>query len=116
LPVPSVALVVVPFDFVGAKGIRRRRVVRRLPPAPEDGVAQGAPPIMWPVDSSGFEADPFSPAGQAQNMWRFLDGVRSLRNRREAGPLRWLSWLVVILVAVPTLAAVVLGLVRLVLG
>jgi hypothetical protein len=29
----------------------------------------GTPPVMWPDDSSGFEADPFSPAGLSQQVW-----------------------------------------------
>jgi hypothetical protein len=34
------------------------------------------PPVMWPSPSpsSGFEADPFSPAGQMQGVWRLTGG------------------------------------------
>jgi hypothetical protein len=32
-------------------------------------VAQSTPPVMWPDEGSGFEADPFSPAGMSQQIW-----------------------------------------------
>ena len=102
------------FGLVGADGIRRRRVVRHLPPVRDEGErpSDEPPPLMWPEAGSGFEADPFSPAGQAQAMWRFLDGIRSQRGR--GGPFRLLSWVIVILVFVPVTAAAVLALVHLV--
>gem|GEM_PF-4294750 len=30
------------------------------------------PPLMWPESGSGFEADPFRPAGIAQGEWGFI--------------------------------------------
>jgi hypothetical protein len=39
-------------------------------------VAQSTPPVMWPDEGSGFEADPFSPAGLSQQIWT-ATGYRS---------------------------------------
>jgi hypothetical protein len=33
-------------------------------------VTDTTPPVMWPDEGSGFEADPFSPAGMSQQVWR----------------------------------------------
>ena len=30
---------------------------------------ESTPPVMWPAEGSGFEADPFSPAGMSQQIW-----------------------------------------------
>jgi hypothetical protein len=58
---------------VGAKGIKRRKPYKRLPPprVPDEN-AVVPPHIMWPARGAGFEADPSSPAGQAQRGWWFL--------------------------------------------
>ena len=32
-------------------------------------LSNSEPPIMWPGSGSGFEADPFSPAGTAERDW-----------------------------------------------
>ena len=54
------------------------------------------PPVMWPGAGSGFEADPFTPAGTAEREWAFAQGL----GRRRGG--RILVWTVLILV--PTVA------------
>lgn len=40
--------------------------------------AESTPPVMWPDEGSGFEADPFSPAGMSQQIWT-ATGYRSRR-------------------------------------
>ena len=32
-------------------------------------VGDPTPPVMWPDEGSGFDADPFSPAGMSQQIW-----------------------------------------------
>ena len=66
-------------------------------PGPADGPGDG-PPVMWPGAGSGFEADPFSPAGTAEREWAFAQGL----GRRRGG--RIAVWTVLVLV--PTLALV----------
>jgi hypothetical protein len=39
-------------------------------------VVPSTPPVMWPDEGSGFEADPFSPAGMSQQIWT-ATGYRS---------------------------------------
>ncbi|MGD0851953.1 MAG: hypothetical protein ABSA07_01180 [Acidimicrobiales bacterium] len=43
----------------------------RRPPPTEDVTSETdrTPPVMWPSEGSGFEADPFSPAGMSQQIW-----------------------------------------------
>jgi hypothetical protein len=95
--------------------------VRHLPPVGGcvgDSVDE-PPPVMWPAADSGFEADPFSPAGRAQAMWRLLDGLRRLDGRRFSrfsGPVRLMFWVLAVLVAISVLMSTVLGLARLVTG
>jgi hypothetical protein len=48
---------------------------------------------MWPESGSGFEADPFSPAGMAQGEWGFIQH----RGRSRYG--RLVVWLALGLVA-----------------
>lgn len=59
---------------MGAKGIRKRTPSRRLPSLRRRTNYIDEPPVMWPPPSSGFEADPFSPAGQMQGWWQFTGG------------------------------------------
>ncbi|MDQ3758261.1 MAG: hypothetical protein M3394_10475 [Actinomycetota bacterium] len=68
---------------MGAKGIRRRKPYRRLPPArvPDDNDAI-PPHIMWPGPGSGFEAHPLSPAGRSMEGMRLLSGLRRRGGRR----------------------------------
>ncbi|HEX2039122.1 MAG TPA: hypothetical protein VHF47_05225 [Acidimicrobiales bacterium] len=95
---------------MGAKGIRRRKPYRRLPPArmPDDN--ELVPPnVMWPGPGSGFEAHPWSPAGRAQETWRFaraLGGGRGRRGRRTP-VARLVSGALVVVVAAALLAEVV---------
>jgi hypothetical protein len=68
---------------VGAQGIRRRKPKRPLPPARLSEHDESSPPhIMWPGPGSGFEADEWSPAGRAQQMWRFSLGLSRGRGQR----------------------------------
>jgi hypothetical protein len=59
---------------MGTKGIRKRKPYRRLPSLRGKAHYIDEPPVMWPSSSSGFEADPFSPAGQIQGVWRLTGG------------------------------------------
>jgi hypothetical protein len=52
------------------------------------------PPVMWPAPDSGFEADPFSPAGSAQREGLFFQGMARRRGGRAA------AWLMIALVLV----------------
>ena len=53
---------------------------------------------MWPAAGSGFEADPFSPAGTAQRQWLL---IRRLRYSRGGMGFVWviLALLVAVLIA-----------------
>ena len=87
---------------MGAKGIKRRKPQRRLPkvragdlPSENDLIP---PHIMWPARGSGFEADPHSPAGQAQRTWWMLNS----RRRRSRGfdlAVNVLAWMLLLLLA-----------------
>jgi hypothetical protein len=81
---------------MGSKGIKRRKPYRRLSPV-RGGVISDSdePPIMWPSSGSGFEADPFSPAGTAQREW-FL--TRRLGQSRGG---KVVVWAVLAVIAVP---------------
>jgi hypothetical protein len=70
----------------------------RIKPMPEPYDSE--PPIMWPSEGSGFEADSYSPAGTAQREW-----VLSQRlGRSRFGKLVvWLILALVILVPVVSL-------------
>jgi len=57
------------------------------------------PPVMWPEDGSGFEADPFSPAGLSQQIWR----ATGRRPRTRVG--RWLVGIVCVIIALAFIAA-----------
>lgn len=45
----------------------------------------GAPPIMWPQPGSGFVADPYSPAGSEERIWRLVN--RRQRGSKERDPI-----------------------------
>ncbi len=86
---------------MGSSGIRRRKPAHRLPkvrdadlPTENDLIP---PNIMWPAKGSGFEADPFSPAGSAQRGWWLLNAARRGRTRRA----RTLGWIYLLLIAIP---------------
>jgi hypothetical protein len=57
------------------------------------------PPVMWPEPGSGFEADPFSPAGMSQQIWR----ATGRRPRSRTG--LWIVRLVCVLIAAAFIAA-----------
>ena len=89
---------------MGAKGIKRRKPYRRLPPVDLPTENDLIPPhIMWPGKGSGFEADPFSPAGQAQRSWWALNAVR------RRGPVANVLTMCVAWLFLAYLAYVVLG-------
>ena len=57
------------------------------------------PPVMWPEAGSGFEADPLSPAGMTQQIWR----ATGRRPRTRAG--RWIVGIVCVFIALAFIAA-----------
>jgi hypothetical protein len=57
------------------------------------------PPVMWPSQGSGFEADPFSPAGTAQREWMLT---------QRLGRTRWgklFVWLILLAFVTPLVIA-----------
>ena len=58
------------------------------------------PPVMWPEPGSGFEADPFSPAGMSQQIWRATTGRRP---RSRTG--LWIVRIICVVVALAFIAA-----------
>jgi len=92
---------------MGSRGIRRRKPVHHLPkvsdretPSPDDLV----PPVMWPSKGSGFEADPFSPAGTAQRYWW---GVR--KATEDYQPISFRTYLVMMVLLVVIIGGIALG-------
>ena len=80
---------------MGSKGIRRRKPAHQLAPVRTRLPDQNdlvPPNIMWPASGSGFQADPFSPAGSAQRGWWLIGPLW----RRDAGAKK--------LIVVPALA------------
>ena len=65
-------------------------------PVPE---SDPTPPVMWPEAGSGFEADPFSPAGMTQQIWR----ATGRRPRSRTG--RWVVGIVCVIIAFAFIAA-----------
>ena len=59
---------------MGSRGARRRKGRPREEQTEHRSPAfrDSAPPVMWPDAGSGFEADPFSPAGLAQQQWTVM--------------------------------------------
>ena len=62
----------------------------------------GTPPVMWPDEGSGFEADPFSPAGMSQQIWT----ATRRRPRSRAG--MWTLRIVCVVIALAFIAAQVI--------
>jgi hypothetical protein len=54
---------------------------------------------MWPEEGSGFDADPFSPAGMSQQIWT----VTRRRPRSRTG--QWIVRVICVLIAVAFIAA-----------
>jgi hypothetical protein len=61
--------------------------------------ADSTPPVMWPAEGSGFEADPFSPAGLSQQIWT----ATARRPRSRVG--LWIVRIVCVVVALAFIAA-----------
>jgi hypothetical protein len=57
------------------------------------------PPVMWPEEGSGFEADPLSPAGMSQQIWR----ATSRRPRSRVG--LWIVRILCVVIALAFIAA-----------
>jgi hypothetical protein len=67
-----------------------------VPPDPD---YDWTPPVMWPEAGSGFEADPLSPAGMSQQIWR----ATGRRPRSRTGT--WFVRIVCVLIALAFIAA-----------
>ena len=94
---------------MGAKGIRRRKPYRKLPPARVPTENEVIPPhIMWPDSDSGFEADPWSPAGRAQREWWLLQGLTRRGSRPAVSIVLWAVIAVLALAVLSNLLALVL--------
>jgi len=76
---------------MGSWGARRRKAVQHLPKVSSRDLPTEneliPPNIMWPAKGSGFEADPFSPAGTQQRQWWMIQRLASGRRTR------WIIWL-----------------------
>jgi hypothetical protein len=68
-----------------------------VPSAPQ---SDPTPPVMWPDAGSGFEADPFSPAGLSQQIWRATSG-----RRPHSRTGRWIVRIVCVIIALAFIAA-----------
>jgi hypothetical protein len=77
-------------------GSKKRRREDTAAVAPQDDLT---PPVMWSESESGFEADPFSPAGMSQQIWR----ATGRRPRSRTG--LWIVRIVCILIAAAFIAA-----------
>jgi hypothetical protein len=100
---------------MGSEGIKRRKPKQPLPRLKGSRFAEPSePPIMWPEAGSGFEADPFSPAGQAQMRWNLFDTLhrRSVHRSRAQQAMRWLIWCLLGIGAVAMVMGVVSSLVH----
>jgi hypothetical protein len=67
-----------------------------LPEVPDRALT---PPVMWPGEGSGFEADPFSPAGLSQQIWT----ATGRRPHSRTG--LWIVRIVCIVIALAFIAA-----------
>src|ERR1039458_3124258 len=76
-------------------GRRRRRPTVAATPQSDPTL-----PVMWPEPGSGFEADPFSPAGMSQQVWRATTG-----RRPHSRPGLWIVRIICIVVALAFIAA-----------
>ncbi len=65
----------------------------------EHRTTTATPPVMWPDEGSGFEADPFSPAGMSQQIWT----ATRRRPRSRAG--MWTLRIVCVVIALAFIAA-----------
>ena len=89
---------------VGSMGIRRRKPARHLPKVGRSGgEVSDTPPVMWPAEGSGFEADPYSPAGTAQRFWWLVQRARP----PTAAQQRWLTVVLVTGFSIIAIGAIV---------
>jgi hypothetical protein len=65
----------------------------------ESVAADPTPPVMWPAEGSGFEADPYSPAGMSQQIWR------ATGRRPRSRVALWIVRVACVLVALAFIAA-----------
>jgi hypothetical protein len=72
---------------------------RRHHELPEEPEFDTTPPVMWPDEGSGFEADPFSPAGMSQQIWT------ATRRRPRSRVGMWTLRIVCIVIALAFIAA-----------
>jgi hypothetical protein len=79
---------------MGSSGKRRKQ--ENTPVEPE---FDPTPPVMWPDAGSGFEADPFSPAGMSQQIWR----ATGRRPKSRTG--LWIIRIIALVVALAFIAA-----------
>ena len=88
---------------VGGKGIKRRKPYRPLPPIGGHSTVSDSdePPIMWPSAGSGFEADPFSPAGTSQREWFLMRRIGQSRAGRAA------IWVILAVIVLPVVWVVI---------
>jgi hypothetical protein len=80
---------------MGSRGLPSRKKRQRVKRSESiEGIkSTSLPPVMWPSSGSGFEADPFSPAGMAQQQWTII-------NSGGKGPgRRILVWAILIVIA-----------------
>ena len=92
---------------MGSKGIKRRKTRYPLPPVHIQAVSDcDEPPIMWPSAGSGFEADPFSPAGSAQREW-FL--ARRFGRSRAGKAVAWIALAVIVVPLIWVAVSSILG-------
>lgn len=66
---------------------------------PDESAGDWTPPVMWPESGSGFEADPFSPAGMSQQLWH----ATGRRPRSRLG--LWTVRIVCVVIALAFIAA-----------
>jgi hypothetical protein len=72
---------------------------RRMRESATIAESPSTPPVMWPESGSGFEADPFSPAGMSQQIWT------ATGHRPHSPVVRWVVRIVALLVALAFIAA-----------
>jgi hypothetical protein len=80
--------------------MERSRRRRQHPTAVTLPESDTTPPVMWPAPGSGFEADPFSPAGMSQQIWRATTGRRP---HSRVG--LWIVRLICVVIALAFIAA-----------
>ena len=78
-----------------ARSNKRRRDL----PTNDESESDWSPPVMWPEPGSGFEADPLSPAGMSQQIWR----ATGRRPRSRSG--QWIVRIVCVVIALAFIAA-----------